>query len=328
MKMKKKVLENRRIFVFVCVILLGCLVAICHYHVNNNDDSLQDSQNGEITVKVEGDEKEDLSLEQDNRISIELVNVSKIEDQFYTGKAIEPELTLSYNDKILMKDNDYTLSFFNNTKVGVGEIIVTGKGEYKGSLSIDFNIIEQKKVDHKQDNKNTEVSKKISVEKAELSLIEDQIYTGKAITPHIELVYNDKTLKRDVDFTVSYSDNIDIGTAKIVMKGIGQYDGELTTSFKIIEKKSEESKTIELNILTSHHGFKGYYTKDDNILNVDKSKLGLNENDSISLYFIEYYDAKTGESILFACPYVQEVVFMEQVDKAGGWDSVAVNVKQ
>ncbi len=328
MELTKRILGNKKIIVSVCIILLGCWIAICHYRVSRNNSTMQEKQKDDITMTSKTNEKDLSAVHKDEKTDIQLVNVSAIEDQYYTGKPIEPKVTLNYNNKTLEKDNDYTLSFFNNIKVGIGEIKITGKGDYEGSVSVSFNIVEQKIVNHKQEDKKKEDKKQISIQKAKLSPIENQIYTGKAIMPHIELYYNNKVLEKDTDYTVSYLDNTDVGTAKIIIKGIGHYVGELTVSFEIIEKKNQEIKTIELNTLTTHHGFKGYYTKDDNILNVDKNKLGLGENDSISLYFIEYYDVNTGESILFACPYVQEVVFMEYVDKAGGWDSVPVKVKQ
>ena len=136
---------------------------------------------------------------------------------------------------------------------------------------------------------------------------------------------DNKTLKEGIDYKVLFSHNTQIGTALITITGIGKYEGLITTSFEIVEEK-KEIKQIRLNEKTTHHGFIGYYTKDTNIVHVDKGILGVNENDSVSLYFIEYYDVKTNESVLFACPYVQEVVFMEYVDKAGGWDSIPVQI--
>ncbi len=51
----------------------------------------------------------------------------------YTGKAIKPKVSLTYNQKTLKEGTDYTLSYKNNTKVGTAQIIITGKNGFKGS---------------------------------------------------------------------------------------------------------------------------------------------------------------------------------------------------
>lgn len=62
-----------------------------------------------------------------------------------------------------------------------------------------------------------------------------QIYTGKEIKPTsgIQVVLKGQTLS-DSDYTiVGYSNNINKGTAKVVIRGIGNYGGTKTATFKI-----------------------------------------------------------------------------------------------
>lgn len=253
------------------------------------------------------------------KISLSEANVSAIKEQIYTGQPLTPSPYITYKNKTLIKDTDYTLTYTNHTKVGTGNIEVKGIGDYEGSLKLSFKI-----VDKTQESNDTS-SKKISIDNAVISTIQQQKYTGHEIKPAFSLKINNKTLKEGRDYKVSYSHNTEVGKAYMTITGIGNYEGVITASFDIIENK-KEMKQIRLNEKTTHHGFVGYYTKDTNILHVDKGILGLNENDSVSLYFIEYYDEKTKESILFACPYVQEVEFMRYVDNAGGWDSIPVQI--
>lgn len=58
-------------------------------------------------------------------------------------------------------------------------------------------------------------------------------YTGKAVTPDIVLTDVGYTLKKGVDYTVTYRDNTNIGIAYADVRGIGAYGGSRTVSFKI-----------------------------------------------------------------------------------------------
>lgn len=59
-------------------------------------------------------------------------------------------------------------------------------------------------------------------------------YTGKQIRPYLTVKYNGKTLKANTDYTYSYSNNINPGTATIIVKGKGKYSGSIKKTFKIV----------------------------------------------------------------------------------------------
>ena len=59
-------------------------------------------------------------------------------------------------------------------------------------------------------------------------------YTGETITPYAIVTYDGAVLKEGTDYKVSFKDNKDIGAAKAVFTGIGDYEGELTATFSII----------------------------------------------------------------------------------------------
>jgi hypothetical protein len=78
------------------------------------------------------------------KISIENVMVKPIETQLETGKPITymPELSIEIdeNQVELVFSVDYTLTYRNNTKPGIAEIIISGKGKFKGKKKVTFNI--------------------------------------------------------------------------------------------------------------------------------------------------------------------------------------------
>lgn len=59
-------------------------------------------------------------------------------------------------------------------------------------------------------------------------------YTGSEIKPKPTVKYYDKVLTCDVDYELSYRDNVNEGTATVTAKGIGDYTGVLSTQFQIV----------------------------------------------------------------------------------------------
>ena len=67
-------------------------------------------------------------------------------------------------------------------------------------------------------------------------------YTGKAIKPAPVVKLGGKTLKKGVDYTVSYKNNTKVGKATVTIKGKGNYTGTVTKTFKINPKATSVSK--------------------------------------------------------------------------------------
>ncbi|MBR2731510.1 MAG: leucine-rich repeat protein [Clostridia bacterium] len=53
--------------------------------------------------------------------------------------------------------------------------------------------------------------------------IPNQIYTGRAITPPVEVSCSGRQLTQAADFSVAYADNIQVGQAKVTVTGLGVY---------------------------------------------------------------------------------------------------------
>ena len=69
-----------------------------------------------------------------------------------------------------------------------------------------------------------------------INTIGTQYYTGKAITPAVKLTYNGASLALNQDYTVTYANNMNPGTATITITGIGKYSGTKTVTFNILAK--------------------------------------------------------------------------------------------
>ncbi len=71
-------------------------------------------------------------------------------------------------------------------------------------------------------------------------------YSGKEKTPWVKVKNGDAELEKDVDYTVTYSNNVNAGMATITIEGIGKYTGTVTKEF-LIRKLSIENYTLELS---------------------------------------------------------------------------------
>ncbi len=69
-----------------------------------------------------------------------------------------------------------------------------------------------------------------------IAAIPAQEYTGSAITPEPVLTVDGRTLVKDTDYTVSYSNNTTVGTATVLLTGKNNYDGSLSATFEIADK--------------------------------------------------------------------------------------------
>lgn len=60
-------------------------------------------------------------------------------------------------------------------------------------------------------------------------------YTGEAIEPSFEVKNGEVLLIENVDYTISYMDNVDVGTATLTLALMGNYCGTIVVTFDILE---------------------------------------------------------------------------------------------
>ncbi len=82
-----------------------------------------------------------------------------------------------------------------------------------------------------------------SLEKAKVTA-KDQVYSGKAKKPAVTVTLNGKTLKKGADYTVRYSNNVNIGRATVTVTGTGDYVGKAKGSF-VIKPKAVSKLTLK-----------------------------------------------------------------------------------
>ena len=78
----------------------------------------------------------------DIRFSIEdlAVSIENIDIQYATGTAVQPQVSVSLDDRVLENGRDYTVSYEDNVNPGTGYAIVEGTGNFTGSRRTPFVI--------------------------------------------------------------------------------------------------------------------------------------------------------------------------------------------
>ncbi|MBQ8043428.1 MAG: fibronectin type III domain-containing protein, partial [Clostridia bacterium] len=144
----------------------------------------------------------------------------------YTGVAIEPEVLIEGVD-----ESYYKIEYSDNVNVGMAKVKITGQVKYKGSVEKTFTI------EPANINDKTVVLESDSFE-----------YDGKAKEPIVTI----EGLAADVDYTVEYGNNVNLGTATVTITGKGNYKGTITKTFVIKPvKKEEDDKPVTEPIVPS-----------------------------------------------------------------------------
>ena len=78
-----------------------------------------------------------------NKVSIAGASVTNVYDQAYTGKAVTQKPTVKLKGKILTAGKDYTVVYENNTEPGTATMKIKGKGGYKGTVTVTFEIADE-----------------------------------------------------------------------------------------------------------------------------------------------------------------------------------------
>ncbi len=148
----------------------------------------------------------------------------------YNKKVQKPVPVLKYNGKNLKNKTDFTIEYPDleegaYKEAGTYTILLKGKGNFTGERALTFTITE-----------NTLMSK-VSVVK-----VKNQQYTGEEVIPELTVKNGKVLLEEGTDYTVTFENNIEIGTATATLTGIGDYSGEKTITFKIMGGSINKAK--------------------------------------------------------------------------------------
>lgn len=204
----------------------------------------------------------------------------------YDGKLHKIQPFIADAGRILQKDKDYTLSYPAEKKSdqtdnpdaylqpGTYPIQISGKDNYVGTRNVYLTI-----------------TKRTAITEASVSTIKDVAYndgvpfeseeTVKAWEPKPVITYQKKTLTEGVDYTLSYSNNKDIGTATVTITGIGEFIGTRTEQFRII---GTDISTVQISGIKNAE-----YTSEritlDSVVVENKKKQVLTKNTDYELLF-------------------------------------------
>ena len=150
----------------------------------------------------------------------------------YDGTYKKPAATVTLDGKVLQAGKDYTISYRNNLNVGVATVIATGMGDYTGYTSKNFTITKR------------------AMAGGTVSVASSVSFTGSNITPSVTVKVAGRSLTNGTDYTVSYSNNKNVGKATVKITGKGNYSGSLSAKFDIVPAKQQIQK-----LETKYKGF-------------------------------------------------------------------------
>ena len=155
-----------------------------------------------------------------------------IGDQVYTGSPVTPDpgpaATDSETGAALVYGTDFTVSYANNTAVGVATATFTGLGAYDGCV---------------QEKTFRIVARGLSV-----ADIAEQVYRGAAVTPAVVVTDSETgdALTLNVHYTVAYANNNGVGTGTATVTGINAYAGSsVVKTFSIVAAVAAGPCTVE-----------------------------------------------------------------------------------
>ena len=153
-------------------------------------------------------------------ISASSVSLPKKSVEFNGSPRIqEPQVVLG--DAVLLPDSDYVVSYSDNVLKGTAKVIVRGVGNYCGSASATFEIL----------------SADLSSATVKLPS-ESYTYTGGAIEPIPSVWLENEPLVLGRDYSLSYSNNTEAGTATVTVTGVVNCYGSASAAFQIVPRSS------------------------------------------------------------------------------------------
>lgn len=189
-------------------------------------------KNGEVEFISDSLSLHPYVIEYKSQATLDLskATVGKVADTVYTGKAIQPDLSVSYSGAKLKAGTDYTIAWSNNVNVGTATAKLTGKGVFKNTKNVTFKIVPA------------------SISKATVNGVVNKTYNGKAQTQSPSVIVKvggvNRVLKQGTDYTITYKNNTNAGTATMTITGKGNFAGSISKTFKITKPANTIVKTI------------------------------------------------------------------------------------
>lgn len=152
-------------------------------------------------------------------------NMISVPSVTYNGEAQTPNVTVRFNGETLTAGTDYEVDgYSDNINAGNATVTVTGKGNFSGTVDKTFKIN----------------SKALADDMVTLAS-DSEPYTGSEIKPAVTVKDGETTLVEGTDYTVTYTDNVEPGTAKVAVAGIGNYKDTINKTFTITPPENPDN---------------------------------------------------------------------------------------
>ena len=234
-------------------------------------DQVRADANGNISVTYTP--KADCDTPYEFVASITQINLSNAEvtaeNLTYNGKTQAVKPVVKVNDYTLYEGIDYTLTGAYEAKnVGEYTYTIVGKGDFVGYTTKAFTI------------------NNVDVNDCKVSSINSVPYSGKEIKPDVAVSMDGYTLAKDIDYTVEYQNNLNVGIGIVVIKGIGNFTGrnicwfditrcDISTISKIVVKNCEYSgKAVVPEMILENNGIALVKDKDYTVTFKNNTSVG------------------------------------------------------
>ena len=163
----------------------------------------------------------------------------QVEGIIYDGMPHIPQVTVICEGKTLVPDKDYVVYYEEQvTEVGNYELTVKGIGVYEGEKAVSYFVADRGDILMEDTPEDGIIPEGLWVAGIREGGYD---YTGTAIKPEMRVYDKNVLLKEQVDYTVSYKNNINANDASVAAKaptltvtGKGNYTGKDTKTFKIL----------------------------------------------------------------------------------------------
>ncbi len=166
----------------------------------------------------------------------------EIEDPNYDmGKAITPSIEVRADEAVL-PESSYQVAYKDAAGNDVTSLVNAGEYQIVVTPAEGADAVNSKTATfHVLPLDITEDAE------AAVSADADRAYTGSAVEPALVVTMDGTALVAGTDYSVEYSNNIEIGTAKAVVTGAGNFEGEKTVEFDItVRAFSDNTKVAEI----------------------------------------------------------------------------------
>lgn len=160
--------------------------------------------------------------------NLENVEIEGVKDVYYNGKETSQTIRLSHDNTVLTEGTDYQVSYRDNVEVGKAKVIITGKGNYTGTQTLEYSVLQ------------------CPIKKVKATYEKEFLYDGEKKEPEVVLSLGEYNLEEDRDYILEYLDNVNAGKGKIVVKGRGDFSGEYTWEYSILPRKIENFQIEEI----------------------------------------------------------------------------------